>query len=279
MVINKNDITVMSYERYCDYIGENESICWFDGNIVQYSIGTDFVSFCFCDAEPSDINGIKQEILKKMDTSKYPIWTQLSDTLKSEIIQSEFDMCFIEYDAESWTDEKAEKVFNEAVQLGLDSCITKDEDDCYLTFYAGAMCNVNWQEHEKFGNQYFNKKIKSIESIFEEHGFIIEFDEYLNQIDIYNKNNNNSVCSLFFYSPSQYDSSFDEIDEIIYYINSIDTHYMRNLIINDNSIERRLSALEKELSDEKTEIFWEREPMFLQELKNEISCDYDEFEK
>ncbi len=240
MFINKNDITIMSYEKYCDYIGADENVCWYDGIIVQYCIGTDFVSFAFCETEPYNINEIKNEISEQLSTKEYPSWTQLSQILKNEIIKSDFDMNFIELDDEKWSVEKAEKILDEVSKLGgLNDCITIGESDSYLTFYAGSMCTINWNKHKDFGTTYFSKNIKSLESIFEEYGFIIDVDEYLNQIDIYNKSDSTSICSLFIYTSEQYDSSFNELDEIILCINSIESHYMKNLITKDNSIERR----------------------------------------
>lgn len=124
--------------------------------IVQYQVGTDFISFMFSRASKVDkcIESVKEEIAENLlQNAPLPLWSVLSKELLDEIVESSFDMHFIEKDSENWTQATADAILYEAETFGLSDVVTAGED-CYITIYAAAMCSVNWFGHATYGKPY-----------------------------------------------------------------------------------------------------------------------------
>lgn len=141
------DIHVLSFESCAD--------AEYGNSLIQYRIGTDFVSFMFSDVMPPDRFELNQEfkefiISNLPDRGSFPSWMQLSNNLLEEIIESSFDMRFIEHDIDNWNQEQADMILDDAFKNGLSDVVTEGED-CYLTIYAGAMCGINWAGHPQYG--------------------------------------------------------------------------------------------------------------------------------
>lgn len=145
MNINKNDIKIISVEETTDYE--------YGKSIVKYSIsGKNFISYIFSSQQYNDYdeNIVKQEILDFIELNhgleSYPSWSELSEILRNLIMDSAFDMRFVEYDEEEWNEEKAQEILNEADKWHSFENVIEQGEDCYITIFASAMCCVNWYE-------------------------------------------------------------------------------------------------------------------------------------
>ena len=152
-----SDIKILSFEESHDKEYGN--------SLIQYQKGDAYVSFMFSDLDVTKkdlsidelVNAVRDNL---SEASAGPLWSALPEELLVEIILSDFDMRFIEYDDEDWNEELADKLFNEAVKLGIDnSVLSFQEDDCWLTFYAGAIGEVNWYGHYDFGRPYLEHSV------------------------------------------------------------------------------------------------------------------------
>ena len=126
--------------------------------LVQYQVGTDFISFMFSNASTLDqcIESVKEKIIENLlQNAPLPLWFDLSEKLLDEIVESSFDMHFIEKDDEDWTQATADAILYEAKNLGLSDVVTAG-DDCYITIFAAAMCSVNWFGHTTYGVPYLD---------------------------------------------------------------------------------------------------------------------------
>ena len=104
------------------------------------------------------IESVKEEIIANLlQTGWVPLWSDLSKKLLDEIVESSFDMRFIEKDDEDWTQATANAILYEADNMNLSDVVTEGED-CYITIYAAAMCCVNWAGHSVFGVPYLTCK-------------------------------------------------------------------------------------------------------------------------
>lgn len=129
-------------------------------SIVKYSIPKkNFVSYIFSKQDPNNFvigkaeKEIKEHIKSEGGITSFPVWSEMSDTLRNLVDESCFDMKFVELDDEDWTLTEAEKILAETQKWkALDSVITPgNDDDCYLIIYAGAVCCVNWYDHKLWG--------------------------------------------------------------------------------------------------------------------------------
>ena len=109
-----------------------------------------------------------------------PLWSDLSKKLLDEIVESSFDMRFIEKDSEDWTQATANAILFEAENLGLSDVITEGED-CYITIFAAAMCCVNWFEHSTYGKPCLNE-VLSISSCKATHSSEVLLDKLINMM-------------------------------------------------------------------------------------------------
>lgn len=116
--------------------------------LVQYE-SDGVVGYEFTDVPEEKIEKyIGQEI--DVPVKELVLWSDLSEILLDIITTNCFDMHFVEKDDEEWTEELADKVYEEVCKFGLKT-ITRGEDDAYLTVYAGTMCEINWFGHRFFG--------------------------------------------------------------------------------------------------------------------------------
>lgn len=133
-------------------------------SIVKYAIGDNFISYIFSDEDVNDysetsiIEEIKQHLIEHNGIENFPLWTDLSKTLLDEIIESCWDMRFIEYDDEDWDEFKSNKIIEESLQwCSLDNVVEYGEDN-YITIFAGAMNCVNWYGNEVYGDVYSSRQ-------------------------------------------------------------------------------------------------------------------------
>lgn len=207
LMAKENNVEIISVEECGDEA--------YGASLVQYSLGENHVSFAFCDVDVSgndyDLNVIKEEIFAQIEENeKQPLWSDLSETLVKEILDSPFDMHFVEYDDEDWSEEKAEQVWKEADEHSI--AVTCGEDGCYLTFYAGAMSCINWNGHPYYGTPCLEDVIiaqDKIEELKKQEGVFEYVDSYggTNYVrftmDMYNENNN------LYLGLESYDPEFD----------------------------------------------------------------------
>lgn len=199
-----NEVKILSTDKCDEAYGKT---------LVQYQAG-DVVSFIFSDVNLLDDPQGEEKILKQIKQEisgidKLPLWLDLSDDLRDIVMESEFDMLFIEYHDEDWSDDKADRIYEEAENLSFGSTIARGEDDCYLTVYAGAMGKVNWAGHPYIGepclvNAYIEaEKVKELmerDDIFEycdAYGdkYYISF-----HMDMYDSNSN-LYLGMLYYDP------------------------------------------------------------------------------
>ena len=143
MNINKDNIKIISVEETTDYE--------YGKSIVRFTISKkNFTSYIFSNQQYNDYSEeiIKQEILDFIKLShgieSYPLWSELSEVLRELIMDSSFDMRFVEYDEEEWSEEKAQEILNEAGKWRSFENVIEQGEDCYITIFASAMCCVNW---------------------------------------------------------------------------------------------------------------------------------------
>lgn len=215
----------------------------YGASIIQYSFGEGHVAFSFCDIDVSrkgyDLEQIKEDVLERLNGKfEKPLWSDLSEILRNEIIESQFDMRFIEFDDEDWTEKKAEQVWEEADEHSI--AVTCGEDGCYLTIYAGAMGDVNWSGHPEYGVPCLDEVIISPEKIKEikdQEGIFEYIDSYGGtnfvqfKMDMY-RDNDNLYLGLDVYDP--------EVDAMLPYGDvTVNTHvnlpYLHSLIDTNNN--------------------------------------------
>lgn len=145
MNITKNDIKIISVEETTDYE--------YGKSIVRFTISKkSFASYIFSNQRYNDYDEtiIKQEIIDFIELNQgiesYPSWSELSEVLRELIMDSAFDMKFVEYDEEEWSEEKAQEILDEAGRWRSFENVIEQGEDCYITIYASAMCCVNWYE-------------------------------------------------------------------------------------------------------------------------------------
>ena len=138
--------------------------CWdsdYGFSIVQYCRGNDSVHFAFSNLFPNEVLSQTELFFSGLDErNEFPLWSDLSPKMLDLIMESSFDMLFIEHDDNSWSDELAEEIWKESLAKGLNSVVTLG-DDCYITVYAGAICSVNWNGHPVLGKPCLENKVIS----------------------------------------------------------------------------------------------------------------------
>ena len=137
-----DEIRILSATDDEDYV--------FGTSTIQYQKGTE-IGFVFSDHEYKEVFKNPSLIENEICDNKLH-WSDLSNDALELAEESMFDMLFIEWDDEEWTDERCELVHDE-----IPGCIEWG-DDPKLTVYSGAMCNINWSGHPKYGKPYFEKK-------------------------------------------------------------------------------------------------------------------------
>lgn len=143
--LRHQEVKILSFEECPDST--------YGKSIVQYQVGAEFVSFIFSGNSRVDkrIESVKKEIIGNfLQNASMPLWSNLSPMLLEEIIESSFDMRFIEKGNESWGSMMADAVLFEVASKRLSDVVTEG-NDCYLTIYASAMCRVNWFGHSTYG--------------------------------------------------------------------------------------------------------------------------------
>lgn len=207
LMAKENNVEIISVEECGDEA--------YGASLVQYSLGENHVSFAFCDVDVSgkdyDLNVIREEVFAQIeDKARQPLWSELSKTLLDEILDSPFDMHFVEYSDDDWTDEKADEIWEEADKHSL--CVTRGEDDDYLTFYAGVMNEINWSGHPYYGTPCLEDVIiaqDKIEELKKQEGVFEYVDSYGDTnyvrftMDMYNENDN------LYLGLESYDPEFD----------------------------------------------------------------------
>lgn len=157
--LHHNEIKILSYGECPDPE--------YGKYIIQYQIGTE-VAFMFSRRNyplslswkslGENFEHVKKDIAEHfLEAAPMPLWSNLSKKLLDEIVESSFDMRFIEKDSENWTQATADAILYEAETFGLSDVVTAGED-CYITIYAAAMCCVNWAGHSVFGVPYLTCK-------------------------------------------------------------------------------------------------------------------------
>lgn len=149
--LHRNEIKILSYEECPDPE--------YGKYIIQYQIGTE-VAFMFSrrNSLGENFENAKKDIAEHfLEDAPLPLWSDLSRKLLDEIVESSFDMRFIEKDDEDWSQTKANAILYEADNMNLSDVVTEGED-CYITIYAAAMCCVNWAGHSVFGVPYLTCK-------------------------------------------------------------------------------------------------------------------------
>ena len=149
--LHRNEIEILSYEECPDLE--------YGKYIIQYQIGTE-VAFMFSrrNSLGENFENAKKDIAEHfLEDAPLPLWSDLSRKLLDEIVESSFDMRFIEKDDEDWTQATANAILYEADNMNLSDVVTEGED-CYITIYAAAMCCVNWAGHSVFGVPYLTCK-------------------------------------------------------------------------------------------------------------------------
>lgn len=138
-------------------------------SIVQYQVG-EMISFAFSNFSPEEIKNapyIMQNELQEKNkrVGEQPHWASLSPKLLEAVLANPFDMHFVEYDADGWSDKAADDVWEEACKYDLG--ITRGEDDCFLTVYAGTMGDIDWRGHPEFGKPYLEQTISVFDALKE----------------------------------------------------------------------------------------------------------------
>lgn len=228
--------------------------CWdkdYGEHIVQYRDG-DVISFAFSD---------KDTAVPECDTSKFPLWSDLSEELRAEILESPFDMHFIEKDDEDWTEEKADRIYAEAIKHSLEGVITRGEDDAYLTIYAGAMGCINWNGHYEYGMPCLEDAIVDPAKIAElntKDGInIYEYDsEYGGKYYVFPnmaqyENNDNLYIGLGYYDAKN--DMLDHFGDVTVNISKLP--YLHSAIDTNNNGEKLITFLEENGFGESTGFF------------------------
>lgn len=121
----------------------------YGNSIVEYEIlGENFRSYIFSRefVENYDRNVIINEIEKFLAETggikSFPHWRELSPKLKNEILESYWDMRFIEEDDPDWTKESVDTLYEEVAKWpSLDGVI--EPYDALITFFSNCMNCVN----------------------------------------------------------------------------------------------------------------------------------------
>ena len=133
----------------------------YGASIVQYQAGN-VISFAFSNLSTEEIKGSPSKVIAELEEGnkrigEQPHWSALSPKLLEVVLANSFDMYFVEYEDEGWSEEIADEVFDEACKYELG--ITRGEDDCLLTVYAGTMGDINWHGHPEFGEPYLDETL------------------------------------------------------------------------------------------------------------------------
>ncbi len=126
----------------------------YGASVVQFRRPGGEVSFAFSAVPVEDAvqrpELVLAEMVRQEPAEPRPLWSALSEDLLSLVVDSGFDMFFVEADDECWTEETANRILDEAVENGLHNVVTPGEDGL-VTVYAGAMGSVNWAGHPDYG--------------------------------------------------------------------------------------------------------------------------------
>lgn len=199
-------------------------------SIVQYQVGAEFVSFMFSEYSRVDkySESVKEEIIGNfLQNASMPLWSDLSKKLLDEIVESSFDMHFIEKDSEDWNQATANAILFEAENLGLSDVITEGED-CYITIFAAAMCCVNWFEHSTYGKPRLDE-VLSISSCKATQSSEVLLDKLINMMLIEEGMNARAVIKRLLEADFtredllQLSFSVEDVDDLI----AEDEHYSR----------------------------------------------------
>lgn len=124
-------------------------------SIVQFGNKVGFISFAFTSLDANTVLSQPDlalaEIVNDRNLLFAPSWSELSAEMLSLIRESGFDMYFVEFGDHEWTEDMADKIWEESVAHGLNSVVTAGEDGALITVYAGAMGSVNWNNHPQYG--------------------------------------------------------------------------------------------------------------------------------
>lgn len=154
-----DNIKLLSIEECCD---ED-----YGASIIQYRVG-DVISFAFSNLSTKEIKSAPSKAIAVLkDGNKrigeQPLWSTLSTKLLEAVLVNSFDMHFVEYEDEGWSEKIADEVFDEACKYDLG--ITRGEDDCLLTVYAGVMGDIDWRGHPEFGVPYLEQVISALDEM------------------------------------------------------------------------------------------------------------------
>lgn len=144
------DIKIISMEE-C----EDEA---YGNSLIQYQCGDDSVGFLFSQVDISKKNCDLSTVLEEIEMREKfyrPSWKELSESLLAMITENPFDMNFIEYES-FCTPKLADSIWEEAKIYEI-SDVVEHGSDCYLTIYAGAMCEINWRGHHLYGEACLTK--------------------------------------------------------------------------------------------------------------------------
>lgn len=145
----------------------------YGASIVQYCREEGLVAFAFSSVGVHEAISrpelVLAEIIRNKSSSEPPAWTELSESMLDLIVDSGFDMHFIEYDDDFWTETKANKIWDESVDKGLDGVVRTGEDGCLITVYAGAMGSVNWANHSMYGKPCLENVFASEQQSLDKH--------------------------------------------------------------------------------------------------------------
>lgn len=133
----------------------------YGASIIQYQVG-DVISFAFSKFTTEEIKSSPSVVLAELWSEnnrpgERPLWSALSPKLLDAVLENPFDMHFVEYDDEGWSEKSADEVWDEASKYELG--ITRGEDNCLLTIYAGTMCDIDWNGHPLYGEPCFDQTI------------------------------------------------------------------------------------------------------------------------
>lgn len=142
------DIQILSLEECSDPD--------YGATVVQYKSG-DLISFFFSNVSLQDAKTSPEKVvvnLAEMVSTPKPLWNSLSQRLLDTVLENPFDMYFVEYDDEDWTDEMEDVLWTEVKEKDIGG-VRCGEDGARVTVYAGAMGDIDWTGHPEYGNPCF----------------------------------------------------------------------------------------------------------------------------
>lgn len=177
------DVKILSFEECMD--------ASYGNTVVQFQVG-DVISFAFSGVDfrmAVKDPGLLMEDIKRHDNfdAKRPLWSELSEDLRKVVLDNPFDMQFFEFDDPDWNADKADGIWEEACRLGLEGIVTRGEDDCYMTVYAGTMGSINWNGHEEYGVPCFDIVVEEKESV--QPYRIVITETFVREVEIYAADN------------------------------------------------------------------------------------------